>query len=763
MTAKALPPANRSDPVIGWRTRPGLTDRPDDRGWRVVHDPVSSAYHRIDPLRWMVLEVLRGPASRDQLRGRIESAFRPRKISLPEIDRILASLRQERLIVPTARRRGSRQDFRGQPSETESLGDFSYGGGGLGLLAITLPSIDPTAIVERLQPVLGRLFSVPAVIAAAMGLGLSLLWWSGSADAAVDRLTDAWANVSLLGVAALLIVIALTKTWHELGHASACHRFGVRCRGIGAMLLVGVPTLYCDATDAWMLPGRWRRSATALAGVYFEIWLIIALTAVVAGTRPGLVHDLALVTITGSIAATILVNLNPLLRFDGYYVLSDWIGVPNLASRGRAFWASRIGGLIDPSGSAADDLTTPQRFAVAVYGAAAGAFRIVVLGVIFAILAVAADWLNLSFLVPLIAAALVLAIVGPAARGLIQSVRRRPVGRVAAGLRAAALLLTIGAAIWTTATWRLDRHVVQTGVLRPADSVTLFSPADAVVERWHVAVGQLVAAGDLLIELIDDDLRLRAAEVEQRWATADARWRAAIRSRGGANDFNVNEPSIPHLRSAVDRLTEQRRRLRERIEQCRVVAPIAGIVRSARWTATAATKSTATGAGTFGRAGIDPVHVQPSVTAGEPLVVIESSRRPRVLVPLDRTAAARVRVGAAASILPRAMPEQSWSGVVMSIAPSSTDRLPSSLRTLVGESVAANVAGDDNGDVGRVDDRPMISSPGWLVTEIEPQPGGHRADGGRWLSGSHVAVRIEAEPRSVWELLRDTWRRHRRR
>ncbi len=174
------------------------------------------------------------------------------------------------------------------------------------------------------------------------------------------------------------IAIAVTKVVHELAHAWVCQRLGGRCREIGVLLLFGIPCLYCDVSDAWLMPRRRDRILVSAAGVIAE-WIVAAVAVIVwASTRPGLLHDVSALIVVVASVSTFVVNANPLLRYDGYYILSDAAGVPNLAAEAnfamRQTWAKW-------TGASGKDASSPRTWLV-VYGIASNLYRLFVLGVI---------------------------------------------------------------------------------------------------------------------------------------------------------------------------------------------------------------------------------------------------------------------------------------------------------------------------------------------------------------------------------------------
>jgi putative peptide zinc metalloprotease protein len=132
----------------------------------------------------------------------------------------------------------------------------------------------------------------------------------------------------------LWLALGIVKVLHELGHGLACKAFGGEVHDMGLLLLCLMPCLYLNVTEAWTLPDKWKRILIGLAGVYVEL-LIAALATFVWWNTPHqpFLHNLCLSLMVVCSVNTLLFNGNPLLRYDGYYVLADWLEVPNLRER----------------------------------------------------------------------------------------------------------------------------------------------------------------------------------------------------------------------------------------------------------------------------------------------------------------------------------------------------------------------------------------------------------------------------------------------
>src|SRR5690606_32747297 len=148
---------------------------------------------------------------------------------------------------------------------------------------------------------------------------------------------------------------------------------------MGVMILVLPPCLYCNVSDSWMLPNKWHRVAIGAAGIYVEIFIASLCTFIWWFSEPGMLNHLALSTMFVCSVSTILFNGNPLLRYDGYYILSDIIEIPNLRQKASDILARKMGhwclGIEPP-----DDPFLPQRNQgfFALYSVAAAVYRWIV-------------------------------------------------------------------------------------------------------------------------------------------------------------------------------------------------------------------------------------------------------------------------------------------------------------------------------------------------------------------------------------------------
>ena len=304
--------------------------------------------------------------------------------------------------------------------------------------------------------------------------------------------------------------IVLVKVLHEFGHALACRHFGARPGEMGVLLLAGVPSLYCDVSDAWKLPSKWQRMGVSAGGMAVELVIAAVAALVWRSAEPGVVRAIALSLIVVCSVGTLLINANPLLRYDGYYLLADFLEVPNLAERARGLvggaWRRWLLGETEP----VDPLLSPQkRRALWIYAILAKAYMLLVLaGLLTLMLKLARPHQLQNVVYTLAAITLVGMLLGPADDGeWRQSRRPRP---AAMGSRAPRRCCSCdGCRLLVPMT----RRVAAPLVIVPAQAHPLFAEVAGELE-FAAAEGAAVAAGDIVVRLRNPELELALVEAE---------------------------------------------------------------------------------------------------------------------------------------------------------------------------------------------------------------------------------------------------------
>jgi putative peptide zinc metalloprotease protein len=385
-------------------------------------------------------------------------------------------------------------------------------------LAIRLPLANPDRMLTAAMPWLGWLASPACFVA--WCLVMSWAGWIVVRD--WRQLTDApLVLLDPVGGLRLLAAWVGLKLWHETLHAVFCKKYGGRVSNAGIMLLFFTPVAYVDVTSSWRFRSRWQRIATAAAGMYGEC--LAGGLALVAWSRlpPGGPRHLAYCVSLMALAHTLLFNANPLMRFDGYYILSDLCGVPNLAQRGSQYLAALFSQVV--LGIRVPLPAWPARIGrmIRLYALAALAWRVMVYASLALFLV---GWL--SYLGGLLAAAMFVAAAARPLRRAWQYVRQP--GRAAAlDWRRIAISGTCSVAMFggLLAAMCLPGLVRVPGVVEYAPLSIVRAASRGFVRELRVADGSLVTAGQVLLVLENEDLERKARDMalELEQATIQSR------------------------------------------------------------------------------------------------------------------------------------------------------------------------------------------------------------------------------------------------
>ena len=202
------------------------------------------------------------------------------------------------------------------------------------VLAIRFKGIDPDRILNWLAPFTNWFFTKWALMFFGTIALAALLLVGTQFDVFRARLPAFHEFFGPENWFWLGMTLAITKILHEFGHGLSCKKFGGECHEIGVMILVLTPCLYCNVSDSWLLPNKWHRAAIGAAGMYVEAVLASIATFLWWFSEPGvLLNQICLSMMFICSVSTILFNGNPLLRFDGYYILADVMEIPNLRQK----------------------------------------------------------------------------------------------------------------------------------------------------------------------------------------------------------------------------------------------------------------------------------------------------------------------------------------------------------------------------------------------------------------------------------------------
>ncbi|MEM6330287.1 MAG: hypothetical protein AAF790_08565, partial [Planctomycetota bacterium] len=425
-------------------------------------------------------------------------------------------------------------------------------------LMFRVPLGSPQPLLVRCRPLLARApraaalwVAVAAVLAAAAVL---LTRWPAFAVAYGSLVTPG--RVLSVGLAWLALRLV-----HEVGHAVACFALGGEVTSAGCLFVAGAPLTYVDVSSSARLPTRRQRLTVALAGIAAEL-LLAAVLILLWGVLPtAITLRLAADALLAVAVGTLLFNLNPLMKFDGYFVLMEVTGLENLYERGAAAVAGLLGRFVWGRRERPAAVGRGP-WPVLVYGVAAAAWRVVAVGCVCA-----AAVAMLGPLGTLLSVLLVCSVfLAPAWRAWRRgwapastAERFRAVTRVALSVGA-----TLLAAHLTPApAWRTAPVVVEQATANP-----VCCGAEGFLAECYAKPGQRVAAGEPIALLRNDWLHVEARRLESQAAIASLR-RADAVSRGDA-------PLASRLRLREAALQEQLTTIKSRVANLTVVAPSGG-------------------------------------------------------------------------------------------------------------------------------------------------------------------------------------------
>jgi putative peptide zinc metalloprotease protein len=325
---------------IGLRCRADLQIQRRERGGRfyyVIKNPWTLSYCQLQSEEYWLLRQINGQRSLQQIKQGFESHFPGKRIDTRRLEGLVRNLYQIGLLTSCVSGQGHQLLRRKQTSE-QAAGLFSA----QRLLAMRFRGINPDRVLSFLARGLSGLYQWPALVTMLGFVMATVLFAMVHWSDIWTRLPQIQSLVEWHSVLGLMVAVALMKILHELAHGVTCKVFGGECNELGLMLLLFVPCLYCDVSDSWMIESRRKRIAIASAGVIAESIVATAAFWVWWFANPGVVQTVAIqICIVGSIS-TILVNGNPLMRYDGYFVLSDLWAFPNLWMESRRIFWNRI-------------------------------------------------------------------------------------------------------------------------------------------------------------------------------------------------------------------------------------------------------------------------------------------------------------------------------------------------------------------------------------------------------------------------------------
>jgi len=630
----------------------------------VVKDPVAGKFFYFDEQEYTILSWLDGTSSVQTIVTRFCRRFAPAHLSVKQLSLFLSQLARAELLkgCPSPKRTGHDPTLSFRLARTIS-----------NPLAIRLPGINPSWLLNQLMPWCNGMFSPAARLLAALVMLAAFFCAVVQFDDIVSSLplVQQWGTSQLLLTTA--VVLVGSKVLHELAHAVTARRYGVRCESMGILLLIFTPCLYCDVSNAWLLPSRRARIAISMAGIMAELFLASVATLCWSISRDEPTRALLVTVMVVCSVSTLLFNGNPLLKYDGYFILSDLLGMPNLAGEAVTRWNRTLRGWIwGEHPAAVREETMGTQLILWTYGLLSAAFRIVLLSaILFGIfqyldshgLGLVGGALAVMIIATLLSKTAVTLLKPPAGFGET-GVRERGCPVLAVGI----FLLILGSIAFVPIPQRLDVPYR----IESRESREVFLPVGGEL-LWAAAPGDSVHAGDRiavlrnpLLEMELKKIDLQLSTLQTRLQTLDAR-RSLLR--------NVDER--PALRESIIGLEQRRDVLLREARQLEILAPRDGIV-SLPPAIPAPLSDTRTVQHWSGTP-LDPQNRGCLLEQGTHLCTVTDAAESDAVLYVSQRRVQRVRSGQNVRLWVPGTPDGGPSGIVSEISPAPVEEIPKEL------------------------------------------------------------------------------------
>lgn len=536
------------------RLHPGPASADGAPTW-TLQDPSGNRFFRIDWPTFLILSHWHA-GSPAQVAAEA-SSHAPMALDSQDVEAVLDFLGRSELLQCTTAMDTRRLDLaaRGRRRSAGSWLLHHY-------LFFRVPLWRPDPWLQRAAPLVAPFFSRHFAYLSLLALVLGILGVSRQWEHFRHTLVG---SLDWNGAKAYLAVLIGVKILHEFGHAFTARRLGCRVPAMGVAFLVLWPVAYTDVNDAWKLPHRRDRLQVGAAGVLTELgiaaWATLAWTLLPDGTA----RNAAFLLATTTWITTLAVNASPFLRFDGYFLLSDWLDLPNLHARAFALARWKLREILFDLGEERPEVLPParQRFMI-VFAWITWLYRLVLfLGIALLVYHLFFKLLGLF----LFAVEIAWFILMPLRSELGEWRQRWPAirsrGRDRLWLGAAAAIVALGLL-------PLGFLIESQGMLKPERSLTLYSPGPARLTGPLPAHGTPIQAGAPLFAL-------EAPELEARAQLASARAASLARQLEMAAVTPEKHADLPLLREEARRVAEEQEGIATERVRLAPLAPFDGV------------------------------------------------------------------------------------------------------------------------------------------------------------------------------------------
>ncbi len=673
----------QADLGASFRTLP-LGTRPDlvtehlvhgARPYWVIKDPIRLRYFRLSEEEYALFGLLDGRHSLEDLKRHFEEEFAPRTTTVEALQTLIVRLHGAGLLVADTEGQGHQLLKRQAKAKRRNFLAIVTN-----LLAIRFRGVDPDRFLGALYPFVRWCFAPWCYVATALLALAALMLVIVQFDLFAARLPAFYEFFGHRNWVWLAVTIAAVKVVHELGHGLSCKHFGGECHEIGVMLLVFTPCLYCNVSDSWMLPNKWQRIAIAAAGMLVEVTLASICTFLWWWSEPGLLHHLCLNVMLVCSVSTVLLNGNPLLRYDGYYILSDLLGIPNLAQKSRAVLVATLRRVcLGIESREPELLPKTNRKVFIVYAVASAVYRWIVLLSILWFLQKVFEPYRLEVIGQLIALIAIGALVVMPMVRTVQYLRVPGRSRQLKPIRMAVTLVMVGLIVGALVLVPFPFHVATPLVIELANPQSVYVTTPGTLADVMVRPGASVERGQELARLENAEIDIEIAQLTGQRDRQQARLRVLESGRVANSQIAAQ---IPETRAMLVDIEE---RLRQRtVDRDRLMlrASDEGVILPAEMSPVTGTNRDRPAP--EGASLLDIANLGCYLDAGSVLCRIADPARLQAVLVIDQADVEFVREGQDVEIIMDAFPSKTFRGQIAQIAEIELASTPPQLTTRAG-------------------------------------------------------------------------------
>ena len=296
--------------------------------WYLIEDESRGTFFRIGPAEYTFISLLDGETTMATAMARTCSTMGASALNEQEAVQLCKWLIESGLASTdasvSANRIGEQQEDLAKQQRIQKLNPIS----------IRVPLFNPSTLVNHLTRLFGGLFCWPMMIIWLMVCSYATVRFAMDWQRFFQNSVQVFTRDGFLWMGATWLLLKLV---HELAHAVACRKLGGTTGDCGILFLLMIPLPFVDVTSSWRFSNKYHRMLVSAAGMLAEIFIAAIATIVWCNSGPGVVSFYASSIMVAASLHTLLFNANPLLKFDGYHILADWLEIPNLASHGHRF------------------------------------------------------------------------------------------------------------------------------------------------------------------------------------------------------------------------------------------------------------------------------------------------------------------------------------------------------------------------------------------------------------------------------------------